>query len=161
MALVDFIAVLANASGLLGDPDTYWHIVVGRWILAHHAAAHADIFSNSKPGAPWVPQEWLAETIFAPLYDGWGWNGPVLITALSLAVTLAILTRALLGWLEPVHVLAAVAAASGLILARPYILTLPIMVLWFAALVEARERNRVPPLWLAALMTVWANLYDG
>lgn len=165
VALVAFIAVLANASGLLGDPDTYWHIVVGHWLLAHHAVPHADIFSYSKPGVPWVPHEWLAETIFAPLYDGWGWNGPVLITALSLAVTLAILTRALLRWLEPVHVLAAVAAASGLILAhllaRPHILTLPIMVLWFAALVEARERNRVPPLWLAALMTVWANLYGG
>lgn len=165
MALAAFVTVLANASGLLGDPDTYWHIVVGRWILAHHAVPHADIFSYSKAGAPWVPHEWLAETIFAPLYDGWGWNGLVLVTALSLAATLAILTRALLRWLEPVHALAAVAAAWGLILAhllaRPHILTLPIMVLWFAALVDARERDRAPPLWLAALMALWANLQGG
>jgi len=165
VALAAFVTVLANASGLLGDPDTYWHIVVGRWILAHHAVPHADIFSYSKPGAPWIPHEWLAETIFAPLYDGWGWNGLVLITALSLAVTLAVLTRALLCWLEPVHALAAVAAAWGLILAhllaRPHILTLPIMVLWFAALVDARARDRAPPLWLAAVMMLWANLQGG
>ena len=165
VALAAFVTVLANASGLLGDPDTYWHIVVGRWILAHHAVPHADIFSYSKAGAPWVLHEWLAETIFAPLYDGWGWNGLVLITALSLAATLAILTRALLRWLEPVHALAAAAAAWGLILAhllaRPHILTLPIMVLWFAVLVDARARDRAPPLWLAALMALWANLQGG
>ncbi|MGH6977096.1 MAG: hypothetical protein ACREED_08735 [Stellaceae bacterium] len=165
VALTAFVAVLANASGLLGDPDTYWHIVVGRWIIEHRAVPHADIFSYSMPGAPWVPHEWLAETIFAPLYDRWGWNGPALATAASFAAALAILTRALLRWLEPAHALAGVAAAWGMtlahLLARPHILTFPIMVLWFAALVEARERDRAPPLWLAALMTLWANLHGG
>lgn len=165
VALAAFVTVLANGSGLLIDPDTYWHIIVGRWILAHHAVPHADIFSYSVPGAPWVPHEWLAETVFAPLYDRWGWNGPVVATALSFAAALAILTRALLRWLEPVHALAGAATAWGLalahLLARPHILALPIMVLWFAALVEARERNRAPPLWLAALMILWANLHGG
>jgi len=164
VALAAFVTVLASGSNLLGDPDTYWHIVVGRWILAHHAVPHVDPFSYSMAGAPWVPHEWLAETVFAPLYDRWGWNGLV-VTAASFAATLAILTRALLRWLEPVHALVGMATAWGLalshLLARPHILTLPIMVLWFAALVEARERNRAPPLWLAALMTLWANLHGG
>lgn len=35
------------------------------------------------------------------------------------------------------------------------------MVLWFAALVDARERDRAPPLWLAAVMALWANLQGG
>jgi len=165
VALAAFVTVLASGSGRLGDPDTYWHIVVGRWILAHHAVPHADIFSYSMAGAPWVPHEWLAETIFAPLYDQWGWNGVVLATAASFAATLAILTRILLRWLEPAHALAGMATAWGMalsyLLARPHILTLPIMVLWFAALVEARERDRAPPLWLATLMTLWANLHGG
>ena len=165
VALAAFVTVLANASGLLGDPDTYWHIVVGRWILTHHAVPHINFLSYSLPGAPWVPHEWLAETVFGAVYDWLSWNGLVLVTALSLAGTLAILTRALLHWLEPVHALAAAMAAWGLVLAhvlaRPHILTLPIMVLWFTALVEARERDRAPPLWVAALMTPWANLHGG
>ena len=165
VALAAFVTVLANASGLLGDPDTYWHIVVGRWILTHHAVPHTNFLSYSLPGAPWVPHEWLAETVFGAVYDWLSWNGLVLVTALSLAGTLAILTRALLHWLEPVHALAAAMAAWGLVLAhvlaRPHILTLPIMVLWFTALVEARERDRAPPLWVAALMTPWANLHGG
>lgn len=165
VALAAFVAELLNGSGLLGDPDTYWHIVVGRWILAHHAVPHVNLLSYSLPMAPWVPQEWLAETVFALFYDQWGWNGLVLATAASTAVTLAILTRALLRWLEPAHALAGAAAAWGVtlshLLARPHILALPVMVLWFAALVAARERDRAPPLWLAALMCLWANLHAG
>jgi hypothetical protein len=165
VGLVAFVTVLASGPGLLGDPDTYWHIVTGRWIIAHHAIPHVDLFSNSLQGAPWVAQEWLAEIIFAPLYDGFGWNGPMLATALAFAATLAILTRALLRYLEPVHALAGMATSWGLalphLLARPHVLTLPVLVLWFAALASARSENRAPPLWLAGLMTLWANLHGG
>jgi hypothetical protein len=165
VALLAFVTVLASGPSLLGDPDTYWHIVAGNWIIAHRAVPHVDIFSSSMAGAPWVPHEWLAETIFAPLYDRLGWNGLVLATAASFAASLAILTRALLRLLEPVHALAAMATAWGLalphLLARPHVLTLPIMVFWFAALIEARSRDRTPPLWLAGLMALWANLHGG
>lgn len=165
VALAAFAVVLASGPSLLGDPDTYWHIVAGRWIWAHRAVPHADIFSYSLAGAPWVAHEWLAEAVFAPLYDAWGWNGLVLATALSFAAALAILTRALLRYLEPAYALAGMATAWGMalphLLARPHVLTLPILVLWFAALAEARARDRAPPLWLAGLMVLWANLHGG
>ncbi|HXP12064.1 MAG TPA: hypothetical protein VN795_00255 [Stellaceae bacterium] len=165
VGLVAFITVLGSGPGLLGDPDTYWHIMAGRWIIAHHAIPHADIFSNSMAGAPWVAHEWLAETVFAPLYDRFGWNGPVLATALSFAAALAFLTRALLRYLEPVHALAGMATAWGMalphLLARPHVLTLPVLVIWFACLAAARSENRAPPLYLALLMTLWANLHGG
>src|SRR5208282_443409 len=108
---------------------------------------------------------WLAETVFAPLYDRFGWNGPVLATALSFAAALAFLTRALLRYLEPVHALAGMATAWGMalphLLARPHVLTLPVLVIWFAGLAAARAQNRAPPLYLALLMTLWANLHGG
>jgi hypothetical protein len=165
VGLVAFITVLGSGPGLLGDPDTYWHIMAGRWIIAYHAIPHADIFSNSMAGAPWVAHEWLAETVFAPLYDRFGWNGPVLLTALSFAAALSCLTRALLRYLEPVHALAGMATAWGMalphLLARPHVLTLPVLVIWFACLAAARSENRAPPLYLALLMTLWANLHGG
>jgi len=165
VGLVAFMTVLGSGSGLLGDPDTYWHILAGRWIIVHFAVPHADIFSNSMAGAPWVAHEWLAETVFAPLYDRFGWNGPVLLTALSFATALACLTRALLRYLEPVHALAGMATAWGMalphLLARPHVLTLPVLVVWFACLAAARSQNRAPPLAFAGLMTLWANLHGG
>jgi hypothetical protein len=166
VGLLAFVTVLgSNLTALLGDPDTYWHIVAGRWIIAHRAIPHVDIFSSSMLGAPWVPHEWLAEIIFAPLYDHLGWNGLLLATALSFAGALAILTRALLRWVEPIYAIAGMATAWGMALphqmARPHVLTLPILVFWFVGLIEARRHDRAPPLWLAGLMVLWANLHGG
>src|SRR5262249_47722073 len=43
----------AGWSGLLVDADVGWHIRNGEWVLDHHAVPHQDLFSFSKPGAPW------------------------------------------------------------------------------------------------------------
>lgn len=165
VALFVFAIVLCWGKTVLIDPDTYLHIAIGRWILAHHAVPHVGVFSETMSNAPWVADEWLAQAIIGLLYTVWGWKGLVLATALSFATALAILTRYLLRWLEPVHALIAAISAAAItwihILARPHIFTLPIMALWFGALVAARERDRAPPLWLLPLMTLWANLHGG
>jgi len=160
-----YAPLLFAAPALLGDPDTYWHIATGRWIIEHGAVPDRDVFSFSMPGAPWTPPEWLAEIVMAGLYDHFGWAALVMATAASVAVALAILLRALLGSLAPVHALVATALAAMLViphlLARPHILALPILVWWVAALVAARIENRAPSLWLVPLMTLWANLHSS
>jgi hypothetical protein len=50
---------------------------------------------------------------------------------------------------------------AGGLLARPHLLALPLLAIWTAALVDARERETSPPLWLAAVMLVWANLHGS
>src|SRR5689334_7950950 len=60
---------LAQPAALLNDPDTYLHIAAGRWMLAHQALPTQDPFSHSLAGAVWVAHEWLAEVIFAAVYD--------------------------------------------------------------------------------------------
>jgi hypothetical protein len=62
------------ARAALGDPDTYWHIAIGRWIIAHREVPRFDVFSFSMPGAPFTPPEWLAELGIAWLYDRFGWG---------------------------------------------------------------------------------------
>jgi hypothetical protein len=163
------LLVYANVIGLphhtLEDPDTYWHIVLGRWIIDHAAVPHRDLFSFSMPGAPFVPFEWLAEVAIAAIYDYFGWAGLAAAAAFSAAATLALLLRLLLRSLAPIHALLATALAwhliSGHILARPHIFALPILVLWTATLVKARDEDRSPPLWLVPLMVLWANLHGS
>ena len=157
--------MLFFADRVIGDPDTYWHIAVGRWIIAHRAVPHEGIFSATMPHVPWVTQEWLAEIGLAWLFDLFGWTGLVVATALCVAMALAMLLRVLLRSLEPVHALIATVLAYFLtmphILARPHIFTLPILVAWVAALVRARGEDRAPSPWLALLMILWANLHGG
>lgn len=165
VALFAFLITLGFGVAILRDPDTYMHIAIGRWILAHHAVPHVGIFSETMPNAPWVADEWLAQVILALLYNAGGWNGLVIGTALSFAVALGILTRYLLRWLEPVHALIGTLAAAGMasphVLARPHILAFPIMVVWFGGLVEARTLDRRPAFWLLPLLTLWSNLHGG
>ena len=65
VALVMFGVTLASGGRLLLDADSYLHVMIGRWIIAHGAVPQHDIFSYSMPDAPWVAHEWLAAIVFA------------------------------------------------------------------------------------------------
>jgi hypothetical protein len=162
--LVYAMAVSAGGSAL-GDPDTYWHIAVGRWIIAHRAVPYHDVFSFSMPDASFTPPEWLAEVAMAWLYDHFGWTGLVAATALSVAAALAMLLRVLLRTLAPVHALIATVLTWAVVMphifARPHIFVLPMLVAWVTALVAARAEDRAPSPWLALLITLWANLHSS
>ena len=165
VGLFVYATTLAAARRVLNDPDPYLHIAVGRWIIAHGAVPHHDPFSNSLPNAPWLPHEWLAEVATAWLYDHWGWSGLVVATALCFSATMAILVHFLLRYLTPSHALIAVIGTWGLcyihLLARPHIFSWPLLVLWVAGLVAARDKDRAPPLRMTPIIVLWANLHGS
>lgn len=160
-----YLGILAYGQGLLGDPDTYWHLAAGRWILDHGTIPVQDPFSHTMRGAPWTAHEWLSEVILALAHQASGWAGVAAVTALAFASTLAILTRFLLKTLEPVHVLMFVAFAAMMVAphlhARPHVLAMPLIVIWTAYLARAGDQGTTPSLWLLPVMTLWANLHGG
>src|SRR4030081_59604 len=70
-----YALLLTFGPRLLNDPDSYSHIAVGRWIMAHGAVLGSDPFSFSMHGAPWITFEWLSEVIYAAVYALSGWAG--------------------------------------------------------------------------------------
>jgi hypothetical protein len=164
-AVLVYAVLIGRGAAMLHDPDTYMHIAIGRWILAHRAVPHTGILSSTVPDAPWVAHEWLGEVVLAGIYDCFGWAGLAAATALCIAAAVAVLLRVLLRRLMPVHAFLAAALAYLLViphaLARPHIFVLPILVVWTAALVAARSAERAPARWLAVLMVLWANLHGG
>lgn len=150
---------------LLNDGDTYWHIATGEWMLAHHQVPQADPFSFTALGKHWVAHEWLSELIMTLAYNAGGWSGFLVLFGLSLALTTALMARVLARYLGPVSLIAAFAlgwsTTTACLLARPHLLALPMLVFWMGELLAAREENRAPPLWLAAMMAVWANLHGS
>jgi hypothetical protein len=48
-----------------------------------------------------------------------------------------------------------------MLLARPHVLTWPLLALWTWLMLRAREQDRAPPLVAALLMSFWANLHGG
>src|SRR5215831_932900 len=159
------VAIFALHRGFLSDPDTYWHITTGKWILTERAVPRHDIFSYTAVGRPWVNIEWLAQIILFSIYDWFGWRGLVLLCALVIALTFVLLYALLARELRPTLAVGAavlsLAFASSHFLARPHLLTLPIIVVWTAFLVRASDENRRPSFWLLPLMVLWANLHGG
>jgi hypothetical protein len=164
-ALGVYVLVAAHGGAVLHDPDTYLHVAIGRSILAHWTVPHDGVFSGTMAQAPWVDHGWLGEVILALIYQVFGWAGLVAVTCLCAAAAVALLLRFLLCCLLPVHAMIATALATILmiphVLARPHILTLPILVVWVAALVRVRSEDRAPRPWLALLIPLWANLHGG
>ncbi len=129
------------------------------------AVPTVDPFSHTMRGAAWTAHEWLSEVILAVAHQIGGWTFVVAVTALAFAATIALLTRALLRWLEPIYALLfavlAVSMTAGHLLARPHILAMPLMMIWTIELVRASEEKRSPRLWLLPVMTLWANMHGG
>jgi hypothetical protein len=163
--LAVFALTLSFGPLLLNDPDSYWQITVGQWILTRHAVPDREVFSYTMHGAPWIVHEWLAEAGIADVYDLFDWAGLVVVAALALAATITLLLRALLRYLEPSYALIGAISAWGLLLphslARPHLFAMPILMAWIALLVAARAAERAPSPWWALLMVPWANLHGG
>jgi hypothetical protein len=164
-ALLVFGRLLAAGTALLNDPDTYLHIAAGRWILAHGALPVQDPFSHSMLGAHWVSSEWLAQVLLAAVHDHLGWSGVVVLAASCVAVAVGLLTRFLLGRWPVLPALIAAALATAMLqphcLARPHVVALPLLVLWAAVLLDARDRGRAPPFAALPIMALWTNLHGS
>jgi len=158
-------AISAFWPGLMREGDTWWHLAAGDWILAHHSAPHVDPFSFSMAGRPWVAHEWLSEVFMALAFRAAGWGGLALLIGLAFGATMAILARRLaLASSDAVAALALVLVAALLtpsLTARPHMIALPLLALWADRLFAAREAGRAPPLWLALVLALWANLHGG
>jgi hypothetical protein len=149
----------------LADPDTYWHVAVGQWILNERAIPRYDSFSYSVSGRPWVDGEWLSEIVLALTYRFGGWRGLVLLSAALVSLTYVLLYELLARKMRATVVLGIAVIcfvfASFNFLARPHLFALPIIVVWTALLAKAAEENRRPNLLLLPLMVIWANLHRG
>ena len=156
-------AVLGSSTTIFNDGDVSWHIATGQWIIDHRAIPHSDPFSFTASGNPWVPIEWLAELLFGGAYRLAGHSGvAALVTAALIAlhaIVFANASRSVRAALLPI--VAMDFALVPMLVARPHVLTWPLLAFWVALMLRARERDRAPPLAAAVLMTLWANLHGS
>lgn len=75
------------------DPDTFWHIEVGRYMLQQGKVLHHAIHTFYGDTLPYVPHEFGFQLIVAPLYQAFGWPGIYLLTAICLALLILGLLR--------------------------------------------------------------------
>jgi hypothetical protein len=157
----------ALAKGLLGDAGIGWHIRAGELIRSTHSIPRVDAFSSTMQGQTWFAWEWLYD-LGVGVVHGWvGLNGVVLLTAIVIALTFALVFRMMMarGAQLPVAMvvlLLALAAATIHFLARPHVLSWLLAVVWFGLLERFEAEGNWRRLgWLPALTLFWVNVHGG
>jgi hypothetical protein len=165
-------AVLAALVGTLAstfaanDPDLFWHLASGAWMLDHGRLLDRDIFSTTMIGAPYSVGQWLGEVVFAALYRGGGWVALDLLRAALVGVATFFTARVVLRFQpQPAWaigpIVAAVLISKFLWGDRPQLFSLALFPAAFDVLIAARF-GAPRRLWvLVPLMLVWANLHGA
>lgn len=155
--------VLGSSATIFEDGDVSWHVAAGQWMIGHGQVPMTDPFSFSALGQKWIAHEWLGEAIMGGAYTLAGFTGLALLVVLSLSALMLILWLELGRWVRAGETAAILAAVTVVLipflLARPMVLTWPVLAFWVLALMRARERGQAPPLWLALVMLVWVNMH--
>jgi hypothetical protein len=147
------------------DPDNWWHLKVGDWILHYSALPHSGILSRTALTHPWVAYSWGYEVLLSLFYSWFGLLGTgILATLLTVGVGAAIygMLRRLSGrfWLSAI--LAAITCASFLFngAPRPVFFSMILFCVILTLLFEAQRTARVQLLyWLPLIFLVWTNLH--
>jgi len=167
LAVLVFAFSMGNiATNVFDDPDTFIHLASGAWIVENYQIPSIDPFSFNTVGLHWAAHEWLAQLILFFSYAMGGLFGVRILIATLFAFTLAYQLRFLVARMPaPYALLLSALSFTALLshhLARPHVLTWPIITYWFIGLLRSTEQGSwKAPYFLAPWMVLWANLHGG
>jgi hypothetical protein len=158
-------ALMCVHAASCNDPDVWWHLRTGQWILEHRAVPHADPFSRSGISRPWAAYSWLFEVGVLGLFQRLGLTGLVVYSAaLVLAITAALYR--MISRLQAdfsVAVLLTFAACftmMRLYTPRPWLFSILFFVLVLDIVWRVRLTGRGRELlWLPPIFALWANTH--
>jgi hypothetical protein len=157
-----FLGLFALAARNVVDPDVWWHLKTGQYIVEHKSVPHTDPFSYTRAGEPWVAHEWLTDLLLYGLERAVGRGG--LIVVFAAVIVGAFFLLYLRCGRDPL-----VAGAAALLAAwatmplwgvRPQVLSLLLTSLWLLIL-DHSDRNPKILWWTLPLTLLWVNLHAG
>ncbi|MHB0997250.1 MAG: hypothetical protein ACYC2I_12845 [Elusimicrobiales bacterium] len=163
------IALGALAMPVL-NPDLWWHLSAGKYIVTNLRLPAADFLSWTEGGAPWTDFEWLAQIVYYGVYALGGKAGFFLLKMAVLGATLPVYYSILkLNGLRGAAFFALPAWGLAL-MANSDLRPENFSVLFFALLLLKLETARLKGGWraspgnlagLALFFALWANLHAG
>lgn len=160
-----FFGLLAMTARNAVDPDLWWHLRTGQWIVESRSIPHSDPFSFTRAGHAWISHEWLSEVIFFELYKHGAAAALIVFSAIiTTAGFMLLYLRCLPGGQKP-HWAAAATALGALASApswgvRPQMFTFTLASL-LLLLIERGEDSPKLLLWIPPIFLLWLNLHGG
>jgi len=166
LCLLILIAMIAfDARTTVRDPDIWWHLKTGDWIVEHGSVPYVGIFSRTAATRPWIAYSWGYEVLLSRSYAWFGLVGlgmfGILLTIAVTAVLFWMLYR-LSGRFWIAWILALVGSFGFLfsLMPRPVFVTMMLFAVMLTFLLEAQRTGKMQLLWwLPAIFAVWANVH--
>lgn len=167
VALFYALFLFQGYTSFFRDSDAGWHIRTGEAILRTGVLPHADPYSFSRAGQPWIDWEWLSDVLSGAVHQHFGLTGVVMLYGLAIAFGVWLWFR--LNWDVGGNFLLACLLASPMLstcdlhwLARPHVLS------WLFFLIAVRfcERFDGRLTWpigvgVAVISALWANMHGS
>ncbi len=163
--LILMAAIAFAARTTVRDPDIWWHLKVGDWIVQHHAVPYVGIFSRTAGTRPWVAYSWGYEVLLSRAYAWFGLVGFALFGVLltvAVAFVLFWMLHRLSGRFWVAWILSLIGCFAYLfsLMPRPVFVTMILFTIVLAFLLEAQRTGRIQLLWwLPLVFVLWANIH--
>jgi hypothetical protein len=147
------------------DPDVWWHVCVGSWIVQNRAFPQTGIFSRTAADHPWRAYSWGYEVLISRSYEwfsfiGMGIFGTALTVAAAAAVFYMLYRISRRFWVAWVLSALAYSAFLFYIAPRPVFITAILFSFTLMLLLEAQRSGNIRLLyWLPLIFLIWANCH--
>ena len=161
-ALVGAFAATLAAS----DPDLFWHLASGTWMLDHGRILDRDVFSFTMMGTPYSAGQWLGEVIYAALYRASGWLAIDLLRGVLIGIAVFFIARVVLrfqphpGW-AILPIVAAILVSKLAWGDRPQLFSVALFPAYLDILLADRVGGSRRASLLVPLTLLWANLHGA
>jgi len=147
------------------DPDIWWHVSVGSWIVHHRSWPQTGIFSRTAANHTWRAYSWGYEVLLSRAYEWSSFIGVCIFgTVVTVAVALAVfwMLNRLSGrfWLAWALSIFTYSAFLFTIAPRPVFFTAVLFTITLTLVLDGQKSGRVQLLyWLPLIFLVWANCH--
>lgn len=170
--IVTYLCAFVLGLKQLREPDVWWQLLTGRWMLENGTVTKVDPFSFTAEGTSWINVKWLYEVIIAILEKLAGPHGVLLLQAVVNVGIVYLLFRLLELIGEHINIkistFSSVAAALlflGLseyrMAGRPEMVSHLMMVIYLYLICRGKDLGWKQIIPLAVLQCLWANMHEG
>lgn len=170
--LLCYLCAFALGMKQLREPDIWWQLLSGRWMLDNGAITRTDMFSYTMAGHPWINVKWLYEILIGIIEKASGPEGVILLQCIVNVLIVYLLQKTLQFFIKEqketlpvfpkvIAMLLFLSIVEYRMAGRPEMIshlmcTLYLFLLWRSPSFEWKKI-----FWLVPLQCIWANMHEG
>jgi hypothetical protein len=152
----------------LREPDIWWQLRTGQWIIANNSVPHADNFSSLASGRPWINIKWGWEWFIAHYDNFFGIDSIVIVQVIvSMLIMLFVVKLCTLYMLPQTQVsllslIICVLAMQYRFVSRPEMMSHLLSLLYFYITNRSQTKGDIKVLYLLPfLQIIWCNMHEA